>query len=226
MEKGGKVYASCRVEQIRTEGARASGVRGTFVCPDTGRMSYSLEIKARKAVVLSAGVMADPVLLLKNKIANSSGRVGKNLVYHPGVGMAGIFDEDVFPWWGSYQGWHSLELAATHQIKLETFWGPPSVFAVRIPYFGVKHKELLAQMRRMSTIDMIIRTRYSFGRVRAGKGWNPTITYNLDARDVERMKPGDEGVRRHAVRRRGQEGCCPGSTACRRSLKARPRPSC
>ena len=189
MEKGGKVFASCRVEQILTDGARATGVRGTFLEPGTERPTYSLTVRARKAVVLAAGVMATPVLLLKNRLANANGRVGRNLVFHPGVGMPGIFDEDVFPWWGAYQGWHSLELIR-EGIKLETFWGPPAVFAVRMPYFGLEHKELLAKMRNMSTIDMIYRTRYSRGRVKAGRGWDPVLTYRVEQRDVDNMRVG------------------------------------
>lgn len=189
MDRGGKIYTSCRVERIMTEGTRATGVSGTFICPDTGRPSFSLTIKAKKAVVLAAGVMATPVLLLKNKLANANGRVGKNLVFHPGAGMAGIFEEDVFPWWGAYQGWHSLELIKDG-FKLETFWGPPAVFAVRIPYFGLAHKELLAKMKNMSTIDVIYRTRYSTGRVKAGRGWDPILKYNLDQRDVSNMRIG------------------------------------
>jgi choline dehydrogenase-like flavoprotein len=189
LEKGGKVYVSCRVEQVTTDGARATGIKGTFVEPGTDRPSYSLSIKARKAVVLAAGVLATPVLLLKNGLANANGRVGRNLCFHPGVGMPGIFDEDVFPWWGAYQGWHSLELARDG-FKLETFWGPPAVFAVRIPYFGIPHKEILAKFKNMSTIDMIYRTRHSIGRVRAGKGWDPVLTYHVDQRDIDAMRPG------------------------------------
>ena len=189
MDLGGKVYASCRVERVLTSGARATGVAGTFVEPLTDRPAYSLTVKARKAVVLAAGVMASPVLLLKNRLANSNGRVGRNLVFHPGVGMPGIFDEDVFPWWGAYQGWHSLQLL--HEgIKMETFWGPPAVFAVRIPYFGLEHKAILAKFKNMSTIDMIYRTRYSVGRVRAGSGWDPVLTYRVDQRDIDNMRVG------------------------------------
>ncbi len=53
-----------------------------------------------KYVFLCAGAIETPRLLLINKLANSSGQVGKNFMAHTGMQVWGQFDEDVRPYKG------------------------------------------------------------------------------------------------------------------------------
>ncbi len=53
-----------------------------------------------KYVFLCAGAIETPRLLLINKLANSSGEVGKNFMAHTGIQVWGQFDEDVRPYKG------------------------------------------------------------------------------------------------------------------------------
>ncbi|MBC7658155.1 MAG: GMC family oxidoreductase [Chitinophagaceae bacterium] len=61
-------------------------------------LQHSRIIRQRTGFVfLSAGGIESPRLLMLNKLANSSGQVGRNFMAHPGPELWGIFDEDVRP---------------------------------------------------------------------------------------------------------------------------------
>jgi choline dehydrogenase-like flavoprotein len=98
-EAGARILASARAERIETQGGRVRRVRGHAV-DEAGRTGRSFEISA-KVVVLAAGAIASPDLLLRSGIANSSGRVGSNLHLHHQVMLAGIFEEPLHPYRGS-----------------------------------------------------------------------------------------------------------------------------
>ena len=76
--------------------ARAPGVAGTSSRPSPG--GEPPLPRGRGVVVLAAGCMATPVLLQKSgDLANRSGQVGRNLQFHPGVAVSGVFPERVDP---------------------------------------------------------------------------------------------------------------------------------
>jgi choline dehydrogenase-like flavoprotein len=71
-------------------------------------------------VFLCAGAIETPRLLLINKLANSSGQVGKNFMAHTGIQVWGQFEEDVRPYKGIPGGLISEE---THRPKDGDFAG-------------------------------------------------------------------------------------------------------
>jgi choline dehydrogenase-like flavoprotein len=157
--------------------------------PFTGRRSHGFRIDAR-FVVLAAGCMATPVLLQKSgNLANGSGQVGRNLQFHPGVAVAGIFPDPIDPQFGATQGYQSLEFLE-EGFKLETLWAPPAVVAVRTPGFGHELQERFAEMPRMAIWDAIASTHRSLGGVRARRGssLDPVLHWHLDPADLEILK--------------------------------------
>jgi len=187
VKQGARIYADCRAEEILTRAGQVLGVRGVFRDPASGNPGGSIVVNA-KAVILSAGVMDSPVILLKNRIGNSSGWVGRNLVHHPGSALFGIFHEVVNPWEGATQGFGSGEYL-DRDVKLEVIWGPPAYLAVRLPGFGHELQGRLARYRHAAAWDSMVRGA-SRGRVRAGSGWTPRISYSLLQKDVDRIVEG------------------------------------
>jgi choline dehydrogenase-like flavoprotein len=186
---GARVLTSVQVQEILSEGSRVTGVRGQVVEPFTGRRSHGFRIDAR-FVVLAAGCMATPVLLQKSgNLANGSGQVGRNLQFHPGVAVAGIFPDPIDPQFGATQGYQSLEFLE-EGFKLETLWAPPAVVAVRTPGFGHELQERFAEMPRMAIWDAIASTHRSLGGVRARRGssLDPVLHWHLDPADLEILK--------------------------------------
>jgi choline dehydrogenase-like flavoprotein len=182
---GARVFTSLQVQRVLVEGRRAAGVEGQVVEPFTGRRSHRFRIDA-KAVVLAAGCMATPVLLQKSgNLADRSGQVGRNLQFHPGVAIAGIFPEPIDPQFGATQGYQSLQFLE-EGYKLETLWAPVAVLAVRAPGFGHELQERFAELTSFAVWDAIASTHRSLGTVRArrGRSLDPVLTWHLHHEDM------------------------------------------
>ncbi len=187
VDDGGELYTDCRIERVLVENGRAVGVSGTMIEPGTLMPSTkTIEVRAR-AVVLSCGTMGTPVLVKKSGIKDASGMVGKNLVNHIATGMVGVFDEDVRAWDGVNQG-YCCDHFRKDGFVIEVAWAPPDVIGIRLPGFGLKHKDMMAKLRKMTMWGALIRAK-STGRVIAPKkGWSPTILYSMSQRDAKLMQ--------------------------------------
>lgn len=182
---GARVLTSVQVRELHREGRRVTGVSGRVVAPFRGTPSFRFRVEA-KAVVLAAGCMATPVLLQKSgDLANGSGQVGRNLQFHPGVAVMGVFDEPIHAAFGATQGYQSLHFLE-EGFKLETLWAPPAVFAVRLPGAGHELKARLAEIRHASIFDAIGSCHRSLGTVRARRGsMDPSLTWRFHPEDVQ-----------------------------------------
>lgn len=183
---GARIYSNCRADVILTENNRAAGVSGIFQNADN--RSFKLAVRARKGVILAASTIQTPVLLLKNKLANSSGQAGKNLQCHPGTAIYGLFDQDVKFWEGATQGYECYHFRKSRGFKLETLALTPELFAVRMPGTGQKLMSYLAQSHRFTTIAVPVRARAK-GTVSVLFG-APAVRYSLTDEDVQTMKEG------------------------------------
>lgn len=181
---GALVLTSAQVQAVRVDGRRATALVGRVVEPFTGRTGHRFEVRA-KQIVLAAGCMATPVLLLRSgNLANTSGQVGANLQFHPGVAITGVFEDPTHPHFGATQGYQSLHFLG-QGFKLETLWAPPGVLAVRTPGFGLELKQRLAELPYAATWDAIASCHHSLGRVRPRRrGLDPALSWRLDERDV------------------------------------------
>ena len=184
---GARVLTSVQVQKVRAEGRRATGVAGQVVEPFTGKLSHRFSVDA-KVVVLAAGCMATPVLLQHSgNLANASGEVGKNLQFHPGVAVSGVFPDPIDPQFGATQGYQSLEFLE-RGFKLETLYAPPSVLAVRTPGFGYELQDRFAELPNTAVWDAIVTADRSLGTVKARwRSLDPALRWRLDPFDVKTM---------------------------------------
>lgn len=188
LRAGARVFTSLQVQAIRHAGRRALGVAGHVVVPfgGGGRRSrtHRFHIDA-KAVVLAAGCTATPVLLQHSgNLANLSGQVGRNLQFHPGVAIAGVFPEPVDPQFGATQGYQSLA-HLDRGYKLETLWAPPPLLSMRFPGMGSELQARYAELPRMAVWDAIVSANRSLGQVRT-LPWttNPVLFWRLHPDDL------------------------------------------
>ena len=184
---GGRVLTSVRAEEVRTDGRRATGVRGRVVAPFTGEASFAVEIDA-KIVVLAAGCMATPIILQRSGLATP--HVGAHLQLHPGLAIMAVYDEPIDPWKGATQGYHSLHYLR-EGMKFEVLWSPPAVLAARLPGLGHDYQRHLMSYHRMAPFDVIIACEKSQGTVRAKRsGWDPDIHFDFAREDMELFQRG------------------------------------
>ncbi len=185
---GGRVYTSVVAERLVVRHGRVRGIEGHVVDPITFRRGPPVRITAR-VTVLSAGPMANPALALRSGLRHP--RIGKNLLFHPGTSLSGVFPEDVFPWAGASQGAHCTQFIEPDGIKLESLWAPAALLAFRFPGMGDEFKALLKDYRRMAVWDCWVSGDDSEGEVRPWPvGGRATYSYNIGAGDVARMKEG------------------------------------
>lgn len=184
MKHGARVFTSLQVQRVMGAGRRVWGVEGQVVEPFTGRLGAKFRINAR-LVVLAAGCMATPVLLQKSgDMANDSRQVGRNLQFHPGCAVGGVYPEPVDPLFGATQSYQSLQFLR-EGFKLETMWSSPAALAVRTPGLGADLVRRLSQIDRTVIWDGIASANRSLGRVSARfDSMDPVIRWKLHPEDA------------------------------------------
>ena len=151
IQDGARVYTCAAVDRVLTEGKRAVGVTGTVVDPIGRRKLSKFTIRAKK-VILSAGVMATPVILLRSGI-NGGRRVGKTLYMHLSCGAIAIMDEPVDPWIGATQGWGAIS-PDIRGLKYESLWAPPSLIMVKWGDVGEKWQRQIQDARNICLLAL------------------------------------------------------------------------
>lgn len=188
LRAGARVLTSLQVQQIHRSGRRVTGVSGQVVAPfskgSRAGLGHCFRIDAR-AVVLAAGCTATPVLLQhSDDLANASGQVGRNLQFHPGVAIAGVFPDATDPQFGATQGYQSLAFL-DQGFKLETLWAPPPLLSIRFPGLGEDLQARFAELPQMAIWDAIASTNRSLGQVRKRfRSLEPVLHWRLHPDDT------------------------------------------
>ena len=82
--------------------------------------------------------------------------------------MTGFFDEPVCAWEGVNQG-YCCDHFRRDGFIVEVFWAPADVIGIRLPGFGIRHKDMMARLRHVAGFGAMIRAK-SRGRVMALAG--------------------------------------------------------
>lgn len=183
LSRGAMLLTEARATRVLLEGGRAVGVEAR----STGQ-GRALKVRAR-AVVLAGGAVPTPHLLLGQGIANRSGQVGRNLSIHPGSAISALFDEPINGFKHVPQG------VGCDQFHREGFLllaaNPPiSVAPNYFPFYGRKLTIAMDSLGHLASMGVLVRDATQNGRVRAGFGGEPLISYWLQPRDLELMHLG------------------------------------
>lgn len=180
---GVEVCADTKVERIVVRGGRAAGVEAVVRDVETDKDVGALSIEAG-AVVLAAGSVATPLLLLKQDLANRSGQVGRNLAIHPAVGTYGYVPDAINSWDGVPQA-YAVFLDRQQGILLQTYNAPPEIFFSAMPWSGIDGMKRLRRMKNLAMCGGIVSDR-GIGVVSVGRGGRAKVQYQLQ--DKERSK--------------------------------------
>lgn len=186
VQAGARLYARCRVERFRTQNGRVRGVEAVVLDSEGRATPYRLTVHAR-AVVLAAGALYTPWLLLRNQLGPRR-LIGRNLRIHPGCGVVGLFDEEIEGWRGVMQSYYVDEWIE-EGILLEATFPPPGVgySAGVLPFVGRDYKARLARYRQMAAIGILVSDTGS-GRVIVGPDGRPWMRYSLHPEDAVRVR--------------------------------------
>lgn len=189
---GARVVSECRAERVVVEAGRAIGVQARAVDAQ-GRAGLAVDVRAR-AVVLAGSAVGSAVLAIRSGLPDPSGCVGRGLRLHPGVALAGIFDEIIEGWNGIPQSWECTEkLRFEDDDHEDRAWIVPAFahpigMAATLPGFGAAHMRMMRLYPRMSVLAAMLHDR-SEGRVSVSRG-RPVVDYALDASDARALGRG------------------------------------
>ncbi len=174
---GARVRAGRQIERVLLERGRAIGVAG-----------HGYEVRAG-AVVLAAGALGTPELLLGQGLANSSGALGRHLRIHPACWVGARFEQPVRGWEGVMQSW-GVDAFGDRGLFFEATATPLAFGAQGLPGVGVQLQRLIAEYDRIAVIGVHLSER-SEGRVELhGKRKRMRIAYRLRNDDARALRFG------------------------------------
>ena len=188
---GARIFANARAERIEVDGGRVRRVLGRVADHD-GSPLGSIEVTA-KVVVLAAGAVASPDLLLRSGLGGDA--VGRHLHLHPSVMAAGFWDEPIHAYRGIPQSFYTdefidLERDPHEGTVLMPIAGFPVLSAVSLPGFGAEHSALMRDFDKMGGLLALLHDR-SEGRVESGSSpTRPRSSYALDAGERRQLAAG------------------------------------
>jgi choline dehydrogenase-like flavoprotein len=182
LERGSLLFTGLKAEQLLQENGRAAGIEGVA---SNGKR---LRIRA-KAVVLAGGAIPTPLFLLRQKLANTSGQVGRNLTLHPSCILSALFDEEIRGFDYIPQAYASQEFLREGLLLLAA-QGSQNVAATYFPVTGRRLMEPLSQLPHLASLGPLAADSTRNGRVWRELWGFPAIRYSLAREDVERLKRG------------------------------------
>jgi choline dehydrogenase-like flavoprotein len=184
---GARIYADAKVDRVLIERGRAVGVQGRVVNFDGGG-GYRFVVRARW-VVVAAGAVHTPALLLRSGVRTPSKNVGRNLTLHPNVKVVGVFDEKVDGHKGVQQSYQVRQFEEQGIGVMAAVNLPPAILAMSFPMWGDQLRQALQQYNHMVTAGVLVEDSVT-GRVRLAPGGRPVVSYQLTDPDIHRFQRG------------------------------------
>lgn len=187
---GATIFADTRVTQVLAEGGKASGVLAEVIDPATGKKKADVRVDA-PIVVLAAGPIQTPLLLLKSGLANSSAQVGKNFACHPTLSVTAEFPHEVNDFHGAthslYMDQHTLPEKGGY-LLLNAIQEPVEAGFQAEPGTGKPYVAYMTGYKNTIRLISLIHDK-NVGEVRWENG-QKQIHYTVDNDDFDAMKKG------------------------------------
>ena len=194
------VLTDCRADRILLDGARAVGVSARIVNragDHAGHRASDAEVRVTifGAVCLSASAIGSAALALRSGLGERVPATGASLHLHPGLAVAGVFDEVIEGWQGipqSYECTQHLrfdEGAGDERIWIIPAFAHPASLASMLPGFGAAHAARMRDYPKMGILAALLHDRSS-GSVSLESDGRARIRYQLDADDQRTLLSG------------------------------------
>ncbi len=185
---GARIFSDFRVERILVEGGRAVGAEGVILREPDRRAAHRFTIRA-KTVVMAAGTLHSPLILMRSRIGRRSGQVGRDITLHPAFRVGAFFDDPIYNWRGALQGAYCTHPTDDRLIFIGAS-APVNFLTATVPGLGPAWvQQLRSQMRHMATFGGMVHDKAG-GRIWTRLGSEPVITYRLNPQDKASMLEG------------------------------------
>ena len=196
-EHGARIIVRCSAEKVLIENGKAVGVTSTAIDTETGQ-SHSVTVRA-KAVIVAAGAVHSPAVLLRSGIENP--HIGRHLHLHPTTTVAGIYPEKVYSWQGVMQSAYSNEFAyldGNYGYKLEVPPAHPGLIGTATPWYSPReYREQMLQTANVATFIVLTRDKGE-GTVTIDRDGEPVLDYVVSVYDRKHLMHGlSQAARAH-----------------------------
>jgi choline dehydrogenase-like flavoprotein len=198
LRAGVRLIHTCSIDQVHFDSAgdrlRTLGASGTVAPTKTGSRPNSvtsgpISIDA-KLVIVSAGAVESPALLQRSRVPDPFDRIGRGLVLHPSLPIAGVLDREIVNYRGITGSYYSDYFYAEHGFMLECLFDHPIDAAVALPGFGIEHFDLMRNYSKLAGFGaMLVDTPLDSNRVTlSATDGTPQIIYRLSEPDKARLR--------------------------------------
>ncbi|HEY1348692.1 MAG TPA: FAD-dependent oxidoreductase [Ktedonobacteraceae bacterium] len=196
-ERGARILVHARAERLLLSAGRATGVQASVLDARSGRR-LTLTVRA-KCVVLAAGALNTPALLLRSGLSNP--HLGRHLHLHPTAISVGVYPEPVSAWEGVLQSAYSdqfTHLDGTYGYKLEVPPTHPGLFGLATPWYSARnYRDEMRLAAHLASIIVLARDRGE-GRISVDSSGEPVVHYSVSAYDRQHLLHGlRQGTRIH-----------------------------
>ena len=194
IRSGAHVIAPFAARRLTTQGGAVTGVEGIYTDSDGARRPLTI---AAPRVVLAAGALGTPVLLLRSGV--NSPHLGAHLFLHPTVAVTGLYPTAIEAWSGPPQTVVCDEfsnLKGGYGYRIEAAPAHPGLMSVGIPWASARdHRREMQGVRRAAPFSVLTRDASS-GRVRQTRKGESSFDYRLGEQEKELIRHGMSTVAR------------------------------
>ena len=196
-DHGARIIVHGSVERVLIENRRAIGARAIVRDVQTGEERY-ISIRS-KVVVIAAGAIQSPVILMRSGLENR--HIGHHLHLHPTAVSVGAYTEKVYAWQGVLQSAYSdqfVHLDRNYGYKLEVAPAHPGLFGLATPWYSARnYREEMSAVAHLASIIVLTRDKGE-GTVTMDRAGEPVVEYRVSAYDRKHILHGlRQGARIH-----------------------------
>jgi choline dehydrogenase-like flavoprotein len=196
-EHGARIIVRCSADRVLIQDGKAIGVEATVTNGQNGE-TYTVTVRA-KAVIVAAGAVHSPAVLLRSGLANR--HIGRHFHLHPTTTIGGIYPDKVYPWQGVMQSAYSdqfAHLTENYGYKLEVPPAHPGLLGLSVPWYSAQeYRALLAEGASAATFIVLTRDKGE-GSVTVDSAGEPVVNYVVSPFDRAHLLHGlRQGARMH-----------------------------
>ena len=188
-----KFVHECSVDSITHEPSQDGRRRATGVTARVGKGGHRLVVKARRCVVVAAGSLNSPCVLLRSGFEGE--HIGKHLRLHPVTGaVAQHAGKNLDMWVGAPMTTVCREAESGpkndgYGAKIEVPSTHTGLMAATLPWMsGAMYKRMAVMARETLALVVLQRDHDSEGTIRLGPdGFSPKVDYTLGEADKQSM---------------------------------------